>query len=358
MADVTFTFGDALSGKIIEDISMYGVDISRTMNDGSFTGTFKLDQTGKSNQDLVNATVPGRSFVVAERDNEPFWGGIVGSRTYQAQSKSVQVYARVLESYPDRRFITADFAETNEQLQVFLDLYNLMQADSNSLRVGLPTFSGTTLVSKTVSAKASEYKTYRNLIDNLADGESGFDWTIDWARQGGAYIKTLRYGYPFLGSTNAGGLNFEYPGNITNYWHTSAIGGAGTNIFGLGAGEGDTMLVSQVVHSLLLAGGMPRYDVSLSHKDITQQAVLDDITAQEATIRKIPGISVTVELAADQDPVFGSYSPGDAATLWFKDPLNPTLTTWVSRIVGWDYKPPSADSTEYAKITFEGEDLA
>jgi len=355
--DVTFTFGDALSGKVIEDISLYGVDINRTMNDGSLTGTLKLDQTGKNNADLVNAAVAGRCFVVAERDGLPFWGGIVGSSTYQAQSKSLQIYARALESYPDRRFITTDFDETGEQLQIFLDLYTLMQNDPNSIKVGLPTYSGPVLVSKHVTAKASELKTYRSLIDNLADADDGFDWTIDWTRQGGAYIRTLRFGYPFLGSTRASALNFEYPGNITNYWLTGAIGGAGTHIFGLGAGEGDAMLRSTFVHDLLLAGGAPRYDVMVSHKEITHQEVLDGIINQEAAIRKIPALSITIELSGTQEPVFGSYNVGDAATLWFNDPMHPELTSWTSRIVGWDYKPPSSNSTEYVKVTFEGDDL-
>lgn len=354
---VTYIFGDALTGKISEDISMYGVDIQRTMNDGSFTGTFKLDQTGKQNSDLMGATTPGRCFIVVEREGVPFWGGLVGSRTYQAQAKSVQIYARVFEAYADRRFIRQNFDETDEQLKLFTDLYTLMQNDPNSIKVGVTPYSGPTLMSKSISVRASEFKTFRSVIDSLADGENGFDWTIDWTRSGGAYVKTLRYGFPFLGTTNPSTLNFEFPGNITNYWLTEAVGGAGTHIYSFGAGEGDSMVTSEFIHTDLLSFGTPRFDVGISHKDISVDQVLDDINNQEAAVRKIPAPVVVAETKGDLDPVFGSYSVGDACTLWFQDPAHPALTGWQSRILGWDYKPSSEDSTEYAKLTFQGDDL-
>jgi hypothetical protein len=359
MTTVSYIFGDARTGKIVEEISLYGVNISRTMNDGEMTATFQFDQIGKRNEDLAAATTPGRSFVVAERDGEPIWGGIVGSATYQAQSKSCQLYARVLEAYPDRRYIRQDITSIGEQQQLFLNLYNLMQADPYSINVALPTFTGPTLVSKSLSIKATEFKSYRSAIDSLADGENGFDWTIDWSRTGGTYVKTLRMGYPILGSINERALLFEYPGNIFNYWETRSIGGAGTNIFAVGAGEGSTMLTTEVIHQDLLNSNFPRYDVLTSHKDITSLALLDDIAQQEATIRRAPAPVITAELKADLDPVFGSYSVGDACTIIFKDAPHPGTGgfTRATRVLGYTYVPPSSDSAEVARLTFEGEDL-
>ena len=358
MAKITYVFGDAFTGTITEEISLYGVSASRQMNDGEFRGTFQLDQTGKANLDLVNATIPGRNYVIMERDGKAIWGGLIRTRTYQSQAKTCQLFASSFENYPEYRFIRSNFSRTAyEQQNIVLELFQLMQADANSFRVDLPSALGVTLVPKTVSVLATELKSYRQVIDAIADGEFGFDWRINVARVGGVYVRALEMGYPYLGAVDPGGLWFEYPGNITNYWENDTMGEAGTNIFGVGAGEGQSMLLSEVIQSDLLVAGWPRYDTDVSRKDITNQGNLNDITAQEAIIRRAPRPVITAEIKGDLDPVFGSYAVGDACSIYFNDPKHTGGFTRTTRVLGYEYYPPSDDSVEMARLTFEGEDL-
>lgn len=360
MAAVTYLFGDLLTGSIIEEIPLQSVSMTRAFGAGEFRCSFSLDQTGKANRDLLAATEGGRCYVICERDAQPIWGGIVWTRTYQSQAKVFQLYCRGFEHYPERRFVLGSpdpvFSNTNiEQRNIFLNLWTHMQATANTPQIALPSpFPDAVLKSATINS--FEFKTYRRAMDTLADGFDGFDWTIDVARIGGAYTRTLRIGYPTLGSTIP--LDFDYPGPTLNYWQNDSMGERGTHIYGIGAGEGSAMLSQEVIHADLLSSGFPRYDVDLSLKDISDAATLASLTTQGALNRKAGVPIFTVEVKGDQVPEFGSYGLGDAARLNFIDPrhINHVDQVFNTRILGWEYYPPEDEHVEFARLVFEGED--
>lgn len=357
MARCTYLFGDVLTGRIIEEISLQGVSMIREFGGGDLRAAFQLDQTGKNNRDLLAATEAGRCYVVAEREGTPVWGGIVWSRTYQSQAKIFQIYCIAYEKYPYYRLIRSNFIDTTtEQRNIFRSLWSAMMADSNSLQVDIPS-SFPNAVIKSLDIRTHEFKTYGEAMDSIANGDNGFDWTIDINRVGGVYTKTLRIGYPTLGATSP--VIIDYPGSMLNYWQNDTMAGRGTHIFGLGSGEGSTMLVQSVTHSDLLAANFPRYDVEIPLKSVTSSSILSSLTTQAAIIRK-PGVpGMTIEIKGDLDPVFGSYGLGDAIRIYFNDPRHPDPVnrTFNSRILGWEYYPASNDYVEFARLTLEGEEL-
>lgn len=360
MADVKFVFGDILTGQIIDEIPLYGVSMAKAIASGEFRGSFQLDQTGKNNATLLAATIPGRCYVVCERNNSPIWGGVVWTRTYQSQAKVSQLYCRGIEHYPERRLIRDDFEMLNtEQLNIFRALWQDMLADANSIQVVLPA-SYPNITLKSVTVKASEFKTYRQVMDELASSDDGFDWTVDVGRQENAYTFTLRIGFPYMGSQNPdAAVHFDYPGSITNYWQNDSMSGTGTHIFGIGAGEGSTMPYVEVEHADLVASGFPRYDVDVAFKSIRDLDVLTGLTVQAATLRRAPGTTLTVETKADKEPAFGNYNLGDLAVITLQDPRHPNVEDQIksARIIGWEYKPASSDSVEMSRLVFEGDDL-
>jgi hypothetical protein len=360
MAEVAYVFGDLLTGAVIEEIPLQGVSMTRAFGAGELRGSFQLDQTGKDNRDLLAATEGGRCFVVCERNGTPVWGGTVWTRTYQSQAKIFQLYCRAFEHYPEERFIlgTAEpvIEYTNiEQRNIFRNLWIHLQATANTPQVTLPA-SFPDAVLKSLTVRSYEFKTYRRVMDSVANGFDGFDWTIDTARVDGAYTKTLRVGYPTLGSVLP--LDFDYPGQILNYWQNDSMSERGTHIYGLGSGEGSTMLSQEVIHTDLLSTGFPRYDVDVSLKDINDATTLTSLAMQAAINRKAGVPIFTVEVKGDQEPEFGSYGLGDAVRLNFVDPrhINHIDQIFTTRILGWEYYPASDEHVEFARLTFEGED--
>lgn len=356
MAKVSYIFGDVLTGAVIEEIPLKSVSMTRGFGQGEFRGTLHLDQSGKSNRDLINATLPGRCFVVCERDGQPVWDGFVWTNTYQAQSKTFQLYCKAMEHYPEFRF-AEDFENlTTEQRNIFRNLWIALMSDPNSIQINLPGSFGAS-VDKSLTVKEFEFKRYRQLMDIIANSDDGFDWTIDTVKVGGSYSRTLRIGYPTLGSTEF--LDVDYPGSILNYWQNKSMAGKGTHIFGLGAGEGSTMLIQPVVHTDLVSSGFPRYDAAISLKEVNDETILAGLTTQFALISKAGSSAFTVEIKGDRDPTFGSFGLGDAVRLHIVDPAHPDPIgqTLETRILGWEYYPPSDDHVEYTRLVFDGEGM-
>lgn len=356
-AEVGYVFGDMITGKVLQEIPLQGVSMTRSFGQGDFRGTFSLDMSGITNRELIYATEEGRTYVIVERDSVPIWGGFIWSRTYQSQSKTYELYCKAFEHYPEFRFVDTDFENlATEQRNIFRNLWIAMMADPNSVQFDLPS-SFSNVVLRDLTVKSFEFKSYRQAMDSISNGDNGFDWTIDVGVNAGVYTKTVRIGYPTLGATNP--LIMYYSGEILNYWQNGSMAGRGTNVFTLGAGEGSTMLTQEVVHSDLLASKFPRFDVAVSMKAISDINQLTDLAIQNANFRKAGKPTVTIEIKGDLDPAFGSYGLGDAAKIYFSDPLHPDPANAVlnTRILGWEYYPPSNDHVEFARLTFEGEDL-
>jgi hypothetical protein len=355
-----YVFGDINSGQVIEELSLQSVTLDNKLNDwGTFRCSFKLDQTGKSNIDLVNATIPGKCYVVAERDDVPVWDGIVWSRTYQSQAKDVELTARTWPAYADKITFDADFLRTStEQRNIFIDLWNTMQAQSGVYSgIIVPSYYPNVIL-KDLTANQSEYKTFFSQMQSLADTDNGFDWTIATSRASdGRYNRQLVIGYPVLGSQDGANTTFDYPGPITNYYQSESMTDAGTNFYGIGAGEGDTMLVSTLINQDMLNSGFPRYDEVMSFKDTTALTNLVGLTAQAAVQRRAPLTTVKVFTLGDTEPVFGSYGLGDTITAAFKDPRHPNGFQTAARMVAFSFTPASDDSAETVEVIFEGDEL-
>lgn len=353
---MTYVFGDMLTGNIIAEIPLYGVSVVEKFGGGELRGTFQYDMTGIDNEFLDSATIPGRCFVVAERNSIPIYAGYIQTRTYQSQAKSAQLFSRGFAAYPERRLLREDVDYVaQDQITIFRDLWDKMQLDPDSFRVEL--FAAfTSGVTQDLKVLASEFKTYEQLFEQLADGDTGFDWRIDTTKAGGVYQHKLRAGYPVLGATDASRITFEYPGNILNYWKNETMSDAGTYVFTIGAGEGTSMLTYTVAHYDLLNFGFPRYDVDVSRKDVTDVNLLAALGRQEGLKHKAPSPSYTLQVKADQDPIFGTYTLGDACRIVIHDPKHPNVFQKDTRLVGWEYRPPSSDGTEEARLMFEGDE--
>ena len=360
MTDYRYIFGSLLNERTIAEIPLYGVYMDLELNvGGRFDGSYQLDIPGLSNQTMLDATVPGRTWVCCERNGNPVWIGYVWSRTYQSQAKTMQIYAQSFEYFPSHELIETTWSVGDEQLVLFKALWNDLQSTGpRNMNIVIPTATPPTVVQKAVVVEATDFKYYDELMSSLSDSSNGFDWTIDVAKSGVGYVKTLRYGYPTLGNPNPSRLTFEYPGPILNYYATESMSEAGTNVFTLGAGEGSTMIYSQVIHQDLLDTGSPRWDITSSRKDIDVQATLNAFAIQEAAIRRAPALVVKPSLKSQQDPEFGSFGLGDACNLVVTDARFPTGAVFPTRITKWALSPQSADDSDEYSLFFAGDEAS
>jgi hypothetical protein len=359
MSTVRYILGDMRTGRILDEVALQGVTMSNKLNGwGVFNGTTQLDQSGRSNVDILNAIESGKCFLVCERDDVPVWDGVVWADTYQSQAKTMQISGRTIEGYADCVFVKSDLTYTDtEQRNIFRSLWNTMQADPlSNIRVNVPS-SYPNSVLKTLNVSASEFKTFLQVMSSVSDGADGFDWTVTTTKtSSGAYSRNLMIGYPFLGITGTG-LTFDYPGQIVNYYSTRSMAGAGTHIYVLGAGEGSAMVVGTFANTDLTDNTWLRYDVAIPRKDIQDQSLVNAYAAQQGSVRKAPKTNIKAFLKDNVDPVFGSYNLGDNAVLSIIDPRYPDGSTFQARITALRYTPPSSSGTGEVELVFEGDEL-
>lgn len=361
-----YVFVTIRSEQVVEEIDLFGVYFSRQLGmQGSFTGSFIFDQTGKDNATLVAATTPGYCYVVVERNDVPVWWGVVWSRTYQSQAKECQLSALGFEVYPDKQRMFNAYTDTGTSVELFTRLWSDMQmsADGRNINIQIPTLvAGNT---KTITVDPTDQKYYGDIMDDLASAADGFDWTIDCQRQNdGTYLKSLRVGYPTMGVPvdSPDIVVFEYPGCITNYYQTESMSDAATNVRVLGSGEGSSMPIADTEQTVMIeTQGWPRWDADVSYKDVTDQALINQLALQAAINYKPPMTTIKATVKGDADPVFGSYNIGDACRLVITDPRNPSPGSSVagysitSVIIGYEVHPQSSDGVEEINIVLPGD---
>jgi len=359
-AHMNYVFCNIRDGQILAEIPLESVNITGQLGNsgnGELRGSFHLDSTGFDNDTINVATAPGLRFCIAERNGIPVWGGFVWSRTYQSQAKALQFYCKSIEAYPFYRYMPNFVSHATDQLTIFRNLWNLMQGEAGSdLGIVVPTsFPFTQSILLDAAVQSTDYKTYGDMIDDLANGDLGFDWRIDWTRAGNVYTRTLKAAQPTLGSPfGANTLVFDYPGNILNYWETDSLSDAGNNIITLGAGQGESALTSTVYRQDLIDSGYIRLDVSVSSKNTTDQTILDGLAQRQAALHAAPINTIKVQMKADKDPEFGSYALGDTVTLSIEDAWHPEGFTKVTRFVAYTYTPAQAGAVEETELIFEG----
>jgi hypothetical protein len=361
--DLRYLFGDLSTQQVIAELPLSGVSMNKKLNDwGTFRGTTYFDTSGISNLDMAAATVPGRNFVVVERDGVPIWDGILWSATYDSQAKVMNMTARSFEGYPEKLIVDVDFIrEGQDQRNIFCDLWRQLQSVGNrNMGIVIPSGVFDNAVPRDLSILASEYKTFGSGLSSMSDSEDGFDWTITTIRQNNQYVRTLMIGYPQIGiqDTTASPLSFDYPGNVLNYYESASMSAAGTNIYLLGAGEGADMVVGTAVNSDILASGFKRFDVVESRKDVESPYTIGTLADQLLITRRPPLTIYKVFTKADIDPVFGSYGLGDAGTFAVVDAKHPNGASTTARVVAWEYRPESDDNVDQVELIFEGDELS
>lgn len=360
MAIARYLFGDLSTGQIIAELPCTSVSMDKTMNAvGNFRATMRFDSSGIDNQDIVDATTPGKCFVVCQLEETPIWDGIIWTRTYDSLGKDLNLTARTYDAYAEHNLIGSFVRLGIEQRNIFRDLWNdLQSSDDRNLSINVPAAFDTVLT-RDLTVMSSEYKTYLQVMSSIADGDDGFDWTIDTTLVDNQYVRNLRIGYPTLGSLDSGLMSFDYPGAITNYWKTDGMSNAATHLFLLGSGEGDAMIIGTAVQGDMIVNGFKRYDLTVSRKDLSDQGLANSLANQLGKQRRPPLSTIKVMLKADLEPIFGSYQLGDTAVLSIIDPRHPYpgLTNNAARIVAWSYSPQSDDTTEQAELIFEGDEL-
>lgn len=370
-ATYRYLFADLLTNSVQGELPLQGVTFGRRLGKaGNFQGSFGLDYTGFPNGDVLDMTEPGRTALYIERNNtnpllagkQLVWGGIIWTRSWGEEGKSLQMTGQTFESFPyqcDLR-TTLDYSLGKDQRNVIFDIWRVLQAmTSRNIGVTVPSdYSPNNIVRNNQYFKYGAWN-FGKIIEDQQALLNSPDYTIDCAYDINGNPAKLLHVNDVLGNPiSQTQLTFDYPGNVNTFWWPENAAQGATSEAGVGAGQDASMIQSLVTNAFLLADGYPDLTQFYTNKDTQTQALLDSQTAQALATILIPITIPTVQLNPELLPQFGSYGLGDYANFVVKSPRfvreGGTRTT-TQRIVGWDITPNSSQSTEQVRIYLPGQ---
>lgn len=356
---------DTLTGVKLASIPMYGVNfkaylttLGQTGRYGEFTGTFRADLPGFSVQELLGATIPGRTTLYVERDGVLIWSGIVQSRTYQSQSLDYQLYAQSHDAIMDGQFLTTDTSGTQDPRNTILSMWSTMESNpASNYRVGYAArYTPEVNPQQTVAWKGTDWNPMSDEVK--AAVEAGAEYRFNYryispiqretdVEIGRWDLAAYRLGAP-LGPNST---TLRYPGEITQYWTTDGVQQAATIVYAIGAATGSTTIRQTYTNTAFLNQGWPQFGRKFNWNTVTDQTTLNNALANAMQQFQPPYVSPTFKQNAGQG--FGSYALGDYIRIVIDDPYRypdgPNVQN--IRVVGWQLSPETSTTLEQCDFT-------
>lgn len=255
----TYVAADLLSNKIYGDLPLVSVSMDRAISGvGNLSASLHLDDENYSNSDLLAWTTTGKTSLYVYRDDTIVWGGIIWTRTYQSQGKSLQITAQTFESYAYKRIfrppITTEWID--DQCNLVVRLWTELQKYSNSyIGVQSPTNVPLSGITRDYVFNPWDFRTFGDIIEDITtnfDDSCQYYINVFEDPNSGKPVKQLVVGYPV--ASQATGLVCDYPGNVTNYYYTENANEGADKWWATGDGS-EADLVIGVAEDYAVTGG-------------------------------------------------------------------------------------------------------
>jgi hypothetical protein len=298
------------------------------------------------------------------RGNDLWWGGRLDDPEAVIDNRgndSVKISGTTFESYLDDRKQYTDIAWTNtEQLQIALDIWTAALAAEGNLRITLPPLRPSGVL-RDQSAKGGDARTLASILNEVANRAGGFEWMINVYMDGSTRMRELVLGYPIIGGQD--GPVFAYPGSIQKFSRKASTARTGTRFWSVGAAPQDVqgggaqpaIQSAQVRVEGLLSNGAILLDQVGSYSDVSQQATIDQKTADSVTIfgRPIPVVNATVLIDSVSTGVLGTRPRLRVSHPFFPSSSSAPGYDDRARVIGIKAKPDERGATGTAELVFE-----
>lgn len=335
------------------------------MDGGTFTGSVPAQFPGLS-PDVRNHL--GRWVTVPCRGGQPQGAYVWVRATCPLDSLTYSVQAvRVDALFKDRR-VTRDLVFTDKDiLDVVRDLFRegmnngTLHTDTPlPPMLGVPveslswlTFDTATYgqtISRTKVVNGQDDDGYRakgrkpilDAVKDLSDNAYPFEYALRYQLDPVSLkpVVLVKFGVPKVGTPSYNpGIVFEYPGgNITSGSYGADAAEAYSRVDVVGGETAGVAVVGVGSSTALTGAGWPFRMTSQSEGQVADQANLTAKAAAEVAKSARIHDSYSLELNGQKEPVFGSYSIGDHATIRIRRANSTVIDQRVVRIVGWSVK--------------------
>lgn len=329
MATYTYEVFDLLTGLIRAQLPLRCTELPESLNnfDQCKMG-LDLEDVSKLPIDWAQAILERRTGVIALRDDQVVWSGIIWSVDTARNGLGVDLTCISLVGFFAFQTLDIDMPFTQvDQHTIVRQLGQYIETQSGGdLNIVWGTDLSGTLRDR-LEYFGTEHKTILELWRQLADVIGGVDFRIRTNKISGSQVEhVFQVGSPLGLPASLSGFIFEYldepngrGGNIEAY-SVSRPGGFNA-VWCLGAGEGSDMVQVLVEDTTLLGSGFGRVTRVISRKSVSTPEVL--VEHAEAELVKARQTIPTITVAGDREPAIGTYQIGDFAQIRIVSPEFP-----------------------------------
>lgn len=372
MPQYRYYFHDLKTGLLLDELpGMYGTYMDAKMSTpGSWTGTIRMDTDYRTPQEILEATMPGRTTVWAERDGTPIWGGLIWARTYQSDGRSMQFNARTFDSYLGKDFNDVDVTigpgyKVDMLREIFVRAITQGSDAPNCLEF-LPLNGDDGDITVTKTLVGNEYTYWDDIAQEYTRG--GVEYRIMYYRDSAGMRKAqIQFGrwdrdnsvtYRMLGVPYTSGTPrqlFQYPGEIAKYFWPESAADAVNTLAGVGKADGASTPRAVVTNPTNTQAGYPRLRQRFTFSEIENVDMLSQslLSMRDALAPPItdPTLSLTLKDPTG-DAVFGKWQLGDYFDYVIDDKYRfPAVRRGCTRIMGWALRPADSSDNEEVALT-------
>jgi hypothetical protein len=362
VAHYTYLATDLASNRVLGELPVNNVSLDCQLNKpGNMNAGMHLSDKRIPDDELVARCTPGKTAFWAYRENSIVWGGIVLSREYQSNGKSLTLTGQTFECYPTRRFPrlvigTATQSLTMGQAAGVNYLIQQLQSIANG-NIGIAPAT-LPLVDPSVSFTINGYDlstSYDDIIQSIVTRNNGPDYTIAWQEDGnGLPQKLLVVGTPIGNPIGMTDLTVDYPGPVVDYIYNENASQGNNQWWAVGDGDGAAAIVGSAGDANAFASGYPIWEGVNQYQGVTDQSTVNSHALSDLSSLDIPLVTHHVDLFGNAFPVFGSYGMGDYVVVNVTDPRFPVGNTFKVRAIGWTISPPDeGQGTEQIALVFD-----
>lgn len=306
MADYKFVLCDALTDTPIAEIPASAASFGEVLNGpGSATVTCHMG--------VDFAVQPLLQSLFIERDGVVLWGGIVWGASMDIGANTLTLNASGFWSLVRRRRLSGTLVFNGaDQASIVAFVLGVVQAVPNGDM--LIDLSAITPVGVTRDRTYYDYekKNVGELVEQLADVRSGFDFAIRPAIVGGSYVRQMSLSYPATGRTT--NIVLEAGVNVEVLSATIDATSMTIQVYAKGEGDGAAAVNTSLATARLL-GVYPLVEDLIVYSDIKKASSLANYARRALDLGQQPMVIPTVTIYADTEPVVGTYVAGDRVRL-------------------------------------------
>jgi hypothetical protein len=319
------------------------------MTAGLNMGDYRMSDT-----EVEARTQPGRTAFWAYRESKIVWGGIIWSREYQSNGKSMTITGQTFESYAAKRFPRsflglANYKYNGEgQCHIIDNLWHQLQRvrygdiDVQPMGDYPKDDKGRVLTVNGWDLSVSYGDVIQSLLNRAVDAP---DYTIRWIEDGnGLPLKKIHSGINIGDNVTVTDLVVDYPGAVLDYTYNENAASGANRWWAIGSGSGAKTIVGSQTDEAKLDAGYPLIEMVNNYNGDTKQDEVADHSETDLTHFPVPLVTHQVDLNGSGFPAFGSYKMGDYAIVHIIDNRFPNGKTFKKRAIGWTISPPDTGS--------------